>query len=427
MTRILSIIGMFRNRAHLLWAAHQKRLYLSWSAHYSKVTGKPLPSGFSYTVYDSMAELPVDAWDQVNARQDIFLSSSYLQTLEQAPPKNMSFRYAIVSDNAGIIGIVYFQIIRLDDHVHRSIKKFLKIDEKPGTEESESKGVEKAGIRLLVCGNAMLSGEHGFCFRNVPTERTMQVIAEIAYDIRTSFPGKIAITLVKDFYRQTGKPLKPLRPYGFSSFDAGPNMVVPIRPNWSTFEAYLNDMKPKYRKRAEGAIKKGKPIARRPLSLEEIILRSNELYDLYCRVADNAKFRIFSVSPDYFAELKRKLGDKFECVGFFINNEMIGFTTRIYNSGSIEGYIHGMRYEQNKSYELYQNILLDDVRAAITAGMPVVNTGRTSIAMKSSMGAVPKNMDCYMRFSGKISNQIFSHVMYFIKHSSESARNPFKE
>ncbi len=415
MARLFSLINSFGNTVHLVWAAH-----------YSKATGKPSASGFSYAIFDSVAKLPADAWDQANETHDIFLSTSYLQALEQAPPFNMNFRYAILCDANGVIGIVYFQILRLDYHLHVSIMRHLKLDRKRIVPERESTSAEKAKIRMLVCGNAMLSGEHGFYIRNVPKEKAMRVIAEIAYDIRKSFPYSIALTLVKDFYRQTGKPAKPLRPLGFSSFDAGPNMVVAIRPGWLTFDDYLNDMKSKYRKRAESAIKKGKPVQRRLLALDEIVRRTNELYDLYCQVADNAKFKIFAVSAGSFAELKRKLGDRFECVGLFLGNDLIGFTTRIFNGNGMEGYIHGIRYEQNKRYELYQNILLDDIRAAIAAKASFVNTGRTSIAMKSSIGAIPNNMECYIRFSGKMSNHFFSHIMYFIKPSTEYARDPFK-
>jgi hypothetical protein len=402
------------------------RVHLLWAAHYSRVTGKPAASGVSYTIFDSITELPSTIWDQANEKNDIFLSTLYLQALEQAPPHNMSFRYAIVRDKGNIIGIVYFQILQMDYHIHLSIMRMLKIDKRLAKPEKESKDAEKTRIRLLVCGNAMLSGEHGFYMRNLSFERSMQVIAEIAYDVRTSFPHHVAITLVKDFYRKHDKPGKPLRPFGFSSFDAGPNMIVPIRPNWRAFNDYLNEMKPKYRKRAESALKKGKPIERRSLSLDDIIQYKKDLYDLYSRVAENAKFKIYTVVPEYFIELKRKLGEKFECVGLFLNNDLIGFTTRIFNDNSMEGYIHGIKYECNKRYELYQNILLDDIRAAITARVSEINTGRTSIAMKSSIGAVPNNMDCYMRFSGKISNHFFSHIMYFIKPSTEQARDPFK-
>jgi hypothetical protein len=408
-------ISSFLNRVHLLWAAH-----------YSKVTGKPSPSGFSYTIFDSIAKLPAHEWDQAHEKQDVFLSTSYLQALELAPPHNMNFRYAIVRDKGNVIGIVYFQILQLDYHIHLSIMRMLKIDKRLAKPEKESIDAEKTRIRLLVCGNVMLSGEHGFCMKDISFERAMQVIAEIAYDVRTSCPHHIEITLVKDFYRKKDARGKPLMPFGFSSFDAGPNMVITIRPNWRTFDEYLNDMKPKYRKRAESALKKGKTIERRSLSLDDIIHYKKDLYDLYSQVADNAKFKIYAVSPEYFIELKRNLGAKFECVGLFLNNDLIGFTTRIFNTPSMEGYIHGIRYELNKRYELYQNILLGDIRAAIAARVSEINTGRTSIAMKSSIGAIPNNMDCYMRFSGKISNHFFSHIMYFIKPSTEQARDPFK-
>jgi len=93
----------------------------------------------------------------------------------------------------------------------------------------------------------------------------------------------------------------------------------------------------------------------------------------------------------------------------------------------MEGYSHGLDYEKNKDFELYQNFLLDDVRAAIERRSDSINAGRTSITMKSSVGATPREMVCYIGFSGKLSNQLIRPLFYFIKPKAEYCRNPFKE
>ena len=80
-----------------------ERLHLHWVSHYNRVTGKPPASGFSFTLYDSITQLPESVWDQANTSGDIFLSSTYLMALEQAPPANMSFCYALIKkENAGV-------------------------------------------------------------------------------------------------------------------------------------------------------------------------------------------------------------------------------------------------------------------------------------------------------------------------------------
>jgi hypothetical protein len=415
MLKLLSLHNAFANKLHLRWASH-----------YSRVTGKPASSGFSFTLYDSIAQLPKIVWDNTNNSKDIFLSTGYLTALEQAPPGNMSFRYVIISKENVPAGIAYFQILELNLRLHQSPLQLLAAKKKSLLQGIHNKIADTATLRLLICGNAMISGEHGFCLAMDIKESALQVIAEIAYEVRKSIPHHISVTLIKDFYNRESLPHHVLSNYGFYSFDAGPNMAVPIRKSWLTFENYIDEMKPKYKKRALSAIKKGAPLKRRSLSLDEINHFKEQLYNLYCRVAENAKFRIFVLSPDFFVELKKQLGDRFICEGYFRDSELVAYTTRIFNGAILEGYSHGVNYEKNKEYEIYQNILLDDVRAAISSHAALINTGRTSIAMKSSTGAIPKDMTCYMRFSGKLSNHIIKPLFSFVKTSNELCRNPFE-
>jgi hypothetical protein len=135
---------------------------------------------------------------------------------------------------------------------------------------------------------------------------------------------------------------------------------------------------------------------------------------------------LFYLSPDYFVELKRQLGDHFSCDGYFYGQEIVGFTTRIYYNDILEGYTHGLDYIRNKEFELYQNFLIDDVKEAIARRCSLMNTGRTSVAMKSSIGAIPKEMSCSMRFSGSHSNHFVKPLFSFIKPADEYCRNPFE-
>jgi hypothetical protein len=402
------------------------KLRLRFAAHYSRVTGKPPATGFSFALFNSASQLPKDIWNKGTISRDIFLSSAYLTALEQAPPPNMQFRYAIISDKNIPVGIAYFQILELNHRLHRPPSRLFDKDKQSFFREIHDKIADTATLRLLICGNALLSGEHGFSFMPGYQELALQAIAEISFDLRKSIPGHISVTLIKDFYNQGHLPHKNLLRYGYYSFDAGPNMVVPIRKSWLTFDHYLNEMKPKYRKRVVSALKKGSPVKPRPLTLDEMVRFKQKIYDLYCRMANKAKFKSFVLSPDFFIALKKQLGESFACEGYFLGPDMIGFTTRIINGVSIEGYSHGVNYETSKQYEVYQNILLDDVKAALSFNAEAINTGRTSIAMKSSIGAIPRDMTCYMRFSGRLSNHLIKPLFYFIKPPNEPWRNPFE-
>jgi hypothetical protein len=411
-----------------LYKQFAEKMHLHHSAHHSRITGRPPASGYSFTLYDSISHTPESAWDTANATGGIFLSSAYLTAVEQAPPENMRFRYAIISKGDTILGIAYFQIVTLNYRLHKPLlQKSRSATANPLLQKVHNKIIDTAGTTLLVCGNAMISGEHGFSIPTLPVEQALHVVAEIAHAIRTTANPRITVTLIKDFYKKEPMPSDILSQFGYHLINAGPNMILQIRNTWPTFDAYLKAMKPKYRKRATAAIRKGSGIRRQPLTLENIIQRRDELFVLYCRVVDKARFKLFFLTPDYLVSLKKHLGDSFECIGYFHDKELVGFSTRIPDGTTLEGYTHGLNYDRNKEFELYQNFLLDDVKAAITTHASQVNTGRTSIAMKSSIGAAPGEMVCYLRFSAAHSNHLFKPLLFFIKPSNDYCRNPFDD
>jgi len=413
-----------------LWEAHTiavNNLKLWTVSHFIRVSGKPTPSGLAFDVYQTISSVPLPIWNGCNRNNDIFLSSDYLSALEQAPPANMRFRYVIFTDKNKPVAIGYFQILELNHRLHKSAMQFVRGKKRTSLGDFHTKIADSISNRILVCGNALLSGEHGYAMAGSDENQVIHAIAEAAYAIRKSAKNHISVTLIKDFYDRNKDKAKVLSRFGYYSFDAGPNMIVPVRDNWISFDAYLKQMKAKYRRRATAAIKKGAGIHRQALDLDAIIEHKNALYALYSEVVDESRSRLFFLSPDYYVELKKRLGERFVCDGYFEGKTIIGFTTRIFNEHTMEGYTHGLNYDRNKSYELYQNFLLDDIRAAIAAQCSQINTGRTSMAMKSSVGAVPDNMRCYMRFSGRLSNQLTKPLLHFIKPSYEYCRSPFEE
>ncbi len=428
----------FDNAVGRFLAAHtgfRNKVKLRWANHYHRVTGKPASSGLTFTIYESITKIPRDLWHN-GASADLFLSHQYLTALEESSPDTMQYRYVVFykegpSPDGGEIpkpvAIAYFQILQLDPRVHLSARRMAAAKKRTFLDTIHGKLSNAISHRVLVCGNALLSGEHGFSYRGIEESVALLGILEAAYSIRKSVKQGIAVTLIKDFYAQKKHSTEIFSRFGFYGFDAGPNMVVPMREYWKTFDDYLSCMKSKYRKRTLSAIKKGAGATKRTLDADEIESRKKELFSLYCNVVDKSKYKLFVLNMDYFVSLKRRLGERFVCDGYFMGDTMIGFTTRIFNNGQMEGYTHGLSYELNKTFELYQNFLFDDIKAAIASNCFRINTGRTSAAMKSSAGAVPENMICFMRFSGRLSNQFVKLLFYFVRPPLEYCRNPFEE
>ena len=396
-----------------------------FSGHHDEFQFKKPLSKYDIAIFNSIDSVPKDIWNSINLNNNIFLQTTYLKALESAPPLGMEFRYAIIYDGNLPVAIVNCQIIKLVANqyglleetpefcpVHRNVLKIFKNIK------------DKISFRVLVCGNAL----HGFLY--LPTVDVAEVfngLASALYKIQSEAKHgeEIDGILIKDFYKESHLPLDMLEKSGYYSFPIGPNMIVPIKESWNSFEQYLSEMLPKYRSKVKSAIKKSSQLTREILTLVDIVYYREILHELYLQVHNKSNFRIATQNPRIFEEFKKQMGEMFSIEAYFHEGVMVGFTTRFICGGIVEGDAHGINYEQNKKFEIYQNILFDDVRAGIDNKVKFVNYGRTSEEMKSSLGAVPYDTICFIQAKNHILKKIIPSFLKFVAPKKVHYRNPF--
>lgn len=391
---------------------------------------------FAFAVYDSVSMINKEHWNMVVEHGSEFLALPYLTALENAHPSNMRFHYSIIYKGKIPVALAYFQVIdfsaesfgsmveKEEDEFSCIIADYLKKQLKNHLLRS----ADKINMRLLICGNAFISGEHGFaCVPNVDRVEAFDALADVIFRISRAekLRGKIAAVLVKDFYTETRSSADELAQFKYHDFLVEPNMVVDIQ--WTSFEDYLNAMSKKYRNRAKSIIKKGAELERVYFSDKDIEDNEAKLLELYNNVHLKAKFRMASLSVPYFAELKRTLGDTFSFVGYYHNKDLVGFRTSFFLKNAVEAHFIGLDYEVNKELELYQNILYDYMKESIRAGSSKLYLGRTASEIKSTLGAEAHELICYVRHRNPLSNRIIRPFIEYLKPTEWVPRNPFKE
>jgi len=393
------------------------------------------PSNFAFAVYDSVSMINKEHWKEVEKYGSEFLQLDYLTVFENNPPKNIRFHYALIYENKMPVAIAYFQAI---DFSSESFGSIINQKDEDGCCVSDYikkhikshllRSADHFNMRLLICGNACISGEHGFTVvPNVDKKAAFDALADVIYRISRSekLRGKIAAVLVKDFYDSTLEYSKELDEFKYHDFLVEPNMIVPIR--WNTFDGYLNAMSKKYRSRAKSIIKKGESLERKFFTADDIKKHSKEIDQLYLNVHMKARFRMATLTPSYFIEIKKKLADKFVFEAYFLKNKMVGFRSSFLLKDTIEAHFIGLDYDVNKEYELYQNILYDYVQQAIQNGSKELFLGRTASEIKSNVGAQAHQLTCYIRHRNPLSNRIIKPFIDYLKPSEWIPRNPFKE
>ncbi|CAA6810193.1 MAG: Unknown protein [uncultured Aureispira sp.] len=408
------------------------------NANQQNIEVYPLSKNATYSIQikNSIKDIQ-EVWDTVAPKENLFLQSTYLQTLENFPPEKMSFRYIIFYKENIPVGIAYNQIFKLnvEDSLQQSNEEEANKSNcliRAFSNAAKKWFIKRAEFNLLICGNLLLTGEYGFHFKVPINEQQTASLIQDALDalqnILDKEQTKVSVHLLKDYKIETSEELKEqLKKETYHPFLMQPSMYMNIRPNWDCFDNYLGDMSSKYRVRAKRARKKGDAIVKKELSLEEIEAHEERIYELYKMIADGAGFNAFLLHKQYFTELKRDLGNCYKLTGYFIDGQLIAFYTAIFNYKEMDAHFLGVDGAYNRAHQVYLNILYDLVNRAIEGRVERIDFARTALEIKSSVGAVSQDMLCFFKHRSTLSSKVLQLVFDSLNPKEEwQPRSPFK-
>ncbi|MGB3948959.1 MAG: hypothetical protein WBM13_13325 [Bacteroidia bacterium] len=389
-----------------------------------------------FDLSNSAQKLNSEAWQQVAMFGSYFLQLPFLKVIEQTQPSNMRFYYATLFKNNLPIAIAYFQLVNFSsDNFQRYIGTENTLDNCKITNYLKKyltthllRNVTKNDVRLLICGNAFISGQHGIAYLpNINKTEIFDAIADVIYEIGEveKNNGKISASLVKDFSITTTEKADELKEFKYHNFIVEPNMTV--NNNWKTFDEYLNAMSKKYRNRAKTVQKNGSSVERIDFSANDIAKHKKTIQELFNNVAFKAPFRMADLSADYFIEMKTKLSSTFNFVAYFYQNQLVGFRTSFITPQAVEAHFIGLNYDFNKELDLYQNMLYDYIQETINYQLPLLSLGRTAAEIKSTVGAEAQQLTCYIKHHNPLSNHLIKPFIDSIKTTEWVPRSPFKE
>lgn len=377
-----------------------------------------------FTISDSI-DTVASVWHTVSGN-NIFLSPSYLKVLEMSPADGINPYYVIIKVNAEVIGICYFQwkYFRLQENIRE--KEVLK---RTIYNKFKRAVIRNINFPTLVLGNLLVTGDHGYLFKdevslNMQWELVSRAVDEVTHYIRIK--GRpVGLVLVKDFY-SSHKP--EAQNNEFIEFSVQPTMKLSLSPSWQSFDDYINALKSKYRIRLKKARKDMQSITTKIFSEHEVALYKKEIYNLYKNVSDQAAFNTFLLHPDYFENLKKILGDQMTFSTYWKYNKLIGFSSTIEEQNSLHAHFLGYDKNINKYCQLYLNMLYDLVAQAIAKNKSYIDFSRTAIEIKSTVGAKDVPLYLYIKHVNPIWNKMVSPILGLVKPDKDFIiRNPFKE
>ncbi len=388
----------------------------------------------SVITYKAFKNLDVirSEWRVLTNGLSIFFSYEFLKAVENCPPSGLQNRYLICYKNDIPYGILCIQLKAFRAQESIQFKK------KSGVFNSVSNSIKGGFSKLinlegLVCGSVLLTGNYAYHFLDdTITHKDSFLLAEkLIEDYRQELNQNghnINITFLKDFYANKKLENHNINESKFKEFSVQPNMILKIKPEWKKYEDYLNAFQSKYRVRAKRARKKLEGIERKELDFVDIKKYNVEIYNLYRNIVDNINFNLFLLNEDYFSELKKQLKEKFRLFAYFKDDRMIAFYTCIDNDTEMNAHFLGYNPSENQEHQLYLNSLYDMVELSLMYNFKTINFSRTAMEIKSSVGAEPQDMYCYLKHQNKIVNLGVAKIVDVLNPTEEwTPRNPFKD
>ena len=382
------------------------------------------PEYLNYKFYDTVEKLYKIDFNSFVSIDNLLFRLDYLAVLEETLSNSIQFNYIVFFDNEIPVGLAITQLINFNS----SQQKFQDIPCSIGN-SFKNQVLQHLEFKLLICGNLFTCGEHGFIFdtKKIPYKKAYDSLIIALRELRKNDPAdKPSFILLKEFLPDSISKVTHVVSRKFRPFEIDVTMILIINQNWNDFDDYLQSMRTKFRSRAKTVLKKSSVLKIYDFSFEEINTYSETIDSLYNSVIDNAQFKIEKLNAEVFSNLKKRLGEKFIFKAYFLESQLVGFSTAFILKDSIEANHIGINYQFNKKYNIYQKMLYDYVDLSIKNNRNTLNLGRTAETIKSTIGAKPVSMKLFVRHGNSISNKLLKPLIELISPSEFELRTPFK-
>ena len=379
--------------------------------------------------FTSVKDIPERIWKELECSKNFYFHPDYLYSIEKHNT-HISLNYIVLLNKSkeaialGLIQIIDFPLEKIENSFNKHFNKIKCFGRKIGVFP------KLKPIQLLVCGNIFVSGEHGVFIKDGQNkQKTLNDLAKaISHFVGSnkSLAKDSSIFLIKDFIKESLKVTDELHELNYYSFHVEPNMVLQIDNNWSNFEAYLEAMKTKFRVKAKRAMKLSNDLVVKEVTKHNIESFIPEITALYQKVANNADFNLGDFNLKTCVSLKAAFGENYILKTYWYQNKMVGFMSGVINNNSLDAHFVGIDYLLNKRLAIYQRMLYDYVKIALDKKLNTINLGRTASEIKSSIGAIPQDLTCYIRHKKSITNKFLKPFLSYIEPKTFTQKKPFK-
>ena len=323
--------------------------------------------------YADINDIPLVYWEQLGCGKNTYYTPEFLRAYELANT-DIVFRYIVIVNNSNeAVAFASTQTVTIPiETITQNIK----------TSERLKRIVNSLfcnnSPKIMFCGNVFLSGEYGTFIKEDEDINALFHELVAALKVVMKETKKLHAVFVKDFKESSLKLTDKLQDYGYAPMKVEPNMIITLQPEWTSFDAYKEALKSKYRVKANKADSKSAKLIAKEFTYQEIDYHKEELQALYENTIANANFNAQVLDLDTYILLKKTYGDQFIVKGYYLEHTLVGFLSAMRNGDNLDAHFIGLNYALNRDFAIYPRILNDYVRLGISFGSKRINLGRTA-------------------------------------------------
>lgn len=371
-------------------------------------------------IYNNVSEIPQAYWDDLQCCTNIYYSPEFLKAFEIGN-SDIEFNYVFILKNGEAIAFANTQLVTISiETITKNVKMAAWLRRIVNNMFCNN------AIKVLFCGNVFLSGEYGTFLKD--GEDKIDTFKALAIGIKklSKRAKRLHAIFIKDFENESLYITQLLKGFDYTAMNVEPNMIVNLKPEWTSFEDYKAALKSKYRVKANKADSKSEALVVKLFTEDDIKTHQGQLQALYQNTIANADFNAQVLNLETYKYLKATYKELFIVKGYFLNNQLVGFLSAMKNKDYLDAHFIGIDYSNNKEYAIYPRILNDYVRLGIETQSKRINLGRTASEIKSTLGAEPETLTCYFKHRRKVPNAFVKPFIKNITIKTFKQHSPFK-
>jgi len=345
-------------------------------------------SRLSVHVHRHISEVDPGAWDSLLDPDDIQLSHRFVSVCQRSDIERADYRFVLIEDTLGVACVAALSCfdVRIDllagpqirataALVRRALPRFLR-------------------VRVLFCGLPVSFGRP--CIRVRPDADRRRCLEALEREVeRARRELDASIVCWKEFSPSEKAAVDSLPSLGYFEAASLPSCALPIR--WSSFEAYVGQMRSGYRRQ----VREARRLARRAglvfRTVDDFGSQCEDIHRLYGQVMDRVDFQLERLNEAFFAELNRGLPAETRAILGECSGRLVVCAVLLDGPQVSAFLLAGIDYERNRESAAYVNLVAEVVAHAIRRRASLLELGQTSYDIKRRLGAGTTPRALYLR------------------------------